>query len=239
VRVGEVRDIFLNSAAIGCGLLFSLAVDPPPSLAPRLARGSLPAIARFAAVVVLTFAAFFHSVHLGYEIRDDEVGTFRSRYTAGRLAELSAARAGRWSTVPPPLTIPRLSRVDQFLTEGIEHVRRRNELWDAGDAAGAWHENRILEKYYAPVIAVRSYHARDGSRWPDEQRRNAELAARLSGDTSLQPRAYVSQSNPAPIYTWPRWLYWTAIAAVVVLLVVVPMLFDRRRPPVAAGAPIH
>ena len=230
VRVGEVRDVFLNSAAIACGLLFSLAVDPPPSLAPRLTHGSSAAIARFAAVVLLTFAAFFHSVHLGHEVHDDEIGTFRSRYTADRLVALAAARARQWQTDPPPLTIPRLSREDQFLTEGIEHVRRRNELWDAGDAAGAWHENRILEKHYAPVIDVRSYHARDGSRWPDEQRRHAELARTLSGDTSLQPQAFVSRSNPAPIYTWPAWMYWVAIAALAGILVGVSMLFQRHTP---------
>jgi VanZ family protein len=33
VRVGEMRDIFLNSVAIATGLLFSVAVDPPPTLA--------------------------------------------------------------------------------------------------------------------------------------------------------------------------------------------------------------
>lgn len=215
VRVGEMRDIFLNSAAIATGLLFSVAFDPPGAIAPRLRPDSVRAIGRLAAVVILAIAAFFHSVHLGHEIHDGEIGTFRSRYTAERLAALSGARAAEWRTDPPPLTIPRLSREDQYLTEGIEHVRRRNELWDSGDAAGAWHENRILEKYFAPVIDVRSYHARDGSRWPAEQRHNAELARTLAANASLERGGFVSGSNPAPIYTWPRWLFWSiALAAV-------------------------
>ncbi len=229
VRVGEMRDIFLNSAAIGSGLLFSVALDPPASLSPRLSRGSLRGLARFAAVVILAIAGFFHSVHLGHEIHDQAIGTFRSRYTAERLAELSAARAQQWKTDPPPLTIPRLSREDQFLTEGIEHVRRRNELWDAGDATGAWHENRVLEKYYAPVVDVPSYHAKGGSRWPDEQRRNAELAARASlqaaGGTEVPP--YVSQSNPAPIYTWPVRLFWSVVLAAVAVLLGLSAWFTR------------
>src|SRR4030095_15544907 len=37
VRVGELKDVLLNSVAIGCGLLFSLGVDPPPRFRPRLA----------------------------------------------------------------------------------------------------------------------------------------------------------------------------------------------------------
>jgi hypothetical protein len=214
VRVGEMRDIFLNSVAIATGLLFSVALDPPASFAPRLRPASLRAIGGMAAVVILAIAAFFHVVHLGHEIHDPEIGAFRSRYTPDRLAELSAGRARHWQTDPPPLTIPRLSREDQYLTEGIEHVRRRNELWDSGDLSGAWHENRILEQYFAPVLDVRSYHAKDGSRWPDEQRRNAELAK--TGGTEVPP--YVSQSNPAPIFTWPKGLFWLATLAVVAAL---------------------
>lgn len=210
VRVGEMRDIFMNSVAIATGLLFSVAVDPPRSFAPRLRPGSLRAIGSMAAIVILAIAAFVHIVHLGHEVRDPEIGAFRSRYTAERLADLSAARARQWQTEPPPLTIPRLSREDQYLTEGIEHVRRRNELWESGDLGGAWRENRILERYFAPVLDVRSYHAKEGSRWAAEQRHHAELAK-----TQV---AYVSRSNPAPIYTWPKGLFWLATLAVVAAL---------------------
>lgn len=237
VRVGEMRDIFLNSAAIASGLLFSVAVDPPATLSTRLTPGSARTLARVAAVVVLAIAGFFHCVHLGYEVTDDEIGTFRSRYTVERLGELSAERAREWQIHPPPLTVPRLSREDQFLTEGIEHVRRRNELWEAGDAAGAWHENRILEKHYAPVLDVRSYHARDGSRWPEEQRRNAELASSLTADTSLHMRSFVSRSNPAPIYTWPRWLFWLATLALVAALEGTAAWFTRPLAPRTASHP--
>jgi hypothetical protein len=231
VRVGEMRDIFLNSAAIGSGLLFSVAVDPPGTLTPRLHPGSLRRLALSACVVIVVLAGFFHAVHLGYEVSDDEIGAFRSRYPAERLAELSASRAALWRASPPPLTVPRLSREDQFLTEGIEHVMERNELWDLGDGAGAWHENRILEKYYTPVVDTPSYHAKAGSRWPDEQRRNAELAAALAAEAKLGLRDFVSRSNPAPIYTWPKSLYWLAIAAVVAALLAGSAVLDRGRPP--------
>ncbi len=228
VRVGEMRDIFLNSAAIASGLLFSVALDPPPSFAPRLRPGSLRRIGRWAGVVAIAVAAFFHTVHLGSEIADAEIGRFRSRYSAGRLAELSTLRASAWRRQPPPLAVPRLSREDQYLTEGIEHVRQRNELLERGDAAGAWYENRILETYYAPVIDTPSYHAPAGSRWSDEQRRNAELAATLSREAVLDPHGFVSASNPAPIYTWPKPLYWLVVTGVVVVLLAGTGRLDRR-----------
>ena len=228
IRVGEVRDIFLNAAAIGSGLLFSVAVDPPPSFSGRLRPGSMRRIAVFACVVLLAFAWFVHTVHLGYEIRDERAGTFRSRYTAPQLAELSQLRSNEWAAQPPPLTARRLSREDQYLTEGVEHVRERNELWDGGDIEGAWFENLILETYYTPVVVTPSYHAKTGSKWPDEQRANAELASTLTADTSLQRRTYISHSNPAPIFTWPKSLYWVAVAAVVVALLGATALAERR-----------
>src|SRR5262245_26883096 len=43
-RVGELRDIFLNGAAIGCGLLFGLGADPPGARASSLRAGSLARI---------------------------------------------------------------------------------------------------------------------------------------------------------------------------------------------------
>ena len=227
IRVGEVRDVFLNGAAIASGLLFSIAVDPPPTLSTRVRPGSIRRMAQFAAVVIAVFAAFFHSVHIGYEIEDSEIGAFRSRYHAGQLGELAAQRAQEWIAHPPPLTVPRLSREDQYMTEGIEHVMERNELWGRGDAAGAWHENRILEKYYAPIIDTPSYHSKTAHRWPDEQRAAAQLAATLSADASLPRRAYVSQSNPAPIFTWPNWMYWLAVKALILVLLGGSWFFDR------------
>jgi hypothetical protein len=228
IRVGEMRDIFLNMAAIGSGLLFSVAVDPPQAFSRRLRPGSIRRLAGFASVVLLTFAAFVHAVHLGYEIRDERAGTFRSRFTAPQLAALSAARTREWAAQPPPLTVPRLSREDQYLTEGIEHVMERNELWEAGDLEGAWFENLILERYYAPVLVTPSYRTKTGSRWPEEQRASAERASTPPPDRSMQRRAYVSDSNPAPILTWPKWIYWLGAGAMVAAMLGVAAFLERR-----------
>ena len=221
VRVGAMEDIFLNSAAIASGLLFSVAVDPPPPLAWSARPGSLRRIGTVGAVVILAVAGFFHTVHLGHDIADPEIGRFRSRYTAAQLTRLAAARAVEWQAEPPPLHIPRLAREDQYMTEGVEHVRERNLLWGEGRYAEAWLENRILEKYFAPVIVTPSYHSKAGHRWPDDQRRQAQKA--IDDLRAIAPevaKTYVSDSNPAPIYTWPTWLFWSAV----VLLAAVPLV---------------
>jgi hypothetical protein len=226
VRVGEVKDVFLNCAAIGSGLLFSIGVDPPRPFAMSMKHGSRRHMGLFASGVLLVFAMFFQSVHLGHEIADEEV-TFRSRYSAGQLAELSAGRAERWKT-NPPTELRRLSREDQYMTEGVTHVQERNEMWAAGDRVAAWKENRILEKYYVPVLDTPSYVSKTGHRWPPEQRDEA-TAALASTPAAESSRAYASQANPSPIYTWPKPLFWAIVAALMSAIALPAIVIDARR----------
>ena len=154
-----MRDVFLNLVAIGCGLLFSIAVDPPPRLALALRRGSGLRTGTTGGVVAVVFAAFVYTVHLGRPVNNASTGTFMSRYDAATLTTLAGDRAVRWRTAAP--TVRALSREDQYLSEGILHVHERNRRWTAGNYAAAWHENQILERYYDPVLDV-TYPQRTG-----------------------------------------------------------------------------
>lgn len=212
-RVGEIADIFLNLVAIGCGLLFSIAVLPPDSFSPRLQRPSMPRVARMAAAAGLALAVFVHVLHLGYRIADAEVGSFVSRYAGDRLLAMQAEKTAAWKINPPPLVLVRVSREDQYLSEGIEHVMHRNELWTAGDVAGAWAENRILEKYFAPVLDTPTYAGKSGHRWPPEQRADAEVRAKPTAD-------YVSDAYPYRILTWHKGVFWSVAGILLALLVV-------------------
>jgi len=148
-RVGEIADILLNGIAIGCGLLFSVGADPPARFTWSMRPGSILRVGRLAAATVVALALFVHIVHLGDDINDREVGVFKSRYSMTALPALAAAKRAEWQMHPPPLTLQRVSREDQYMTEGVTHVQRRNELLGADQAKGAWMENLILEKYYA------------------------------------------------------------------------------------------
>jgi len=207
-RVGEMADIFLNGVAIACGLAFSLGALPPSSFSWQWHPRSLRRVGRLGSAFVLAFAAFFHTVHLGYDIRDEEVGTFKSRYTRASLEALAASKAEEWRVHPFPLVLQRVSREDQYMTEGVTHAQKRNELLTANDAAGAWNENRILEKYYTPVLDTPSYISRTGHRWSAEQRADV-LARRPPAQAEFS-----SAANPYPIYAWPRLPFWlVSIAA--------------------------
>ena len=224
-RVGELRDIFLNLVAIGCGLLFSVAVQPPERFSASLSRPSVPRVCRMAAAAVCAVAVFIHVIHLGYEIHDPEAGTFTSRYSAARLLALQADKKRTWQTAPPPRVLVRVSREDQYLSEGIEHVMERNERWASGDFTAAWHENLILERYFAPVLDTPTYAGLAGHRWPPEQRADAEARIRAQPVPSavVQPFSaanYVSTAYPYRLYIWNKALFWALIAAVAVALLV-------------------
>ncbi|MDO8834656.1 MAG: VanZ family protein, partial [Vicinamibacterales bacterium] len=62
-RVGELKDVWLNGVAIGCGLLFSLGAAPLAPFSWQWRSGSARLVLRAAAMAVLALAAFVHAVH--------------------------------------------------------------------------------------------------------------------------------------------------------------------------------
>ncbi len=194
IRAGDVLDVGINCLAAVGGLLFAAGVWPP--LLASLRTGSPARLGRWAVAALVAFAVFFHTIHMGHDVVDAEIGSFRSRFTRAELAGASRDRAARWRT-SPPLEQRRVSREDQYLTEGLWHVARRDELWETGDIARAWRESRILEKFYAPVLESPTHADPRGHRWPEAQREDA--AARL---VTTPPEPVVSAEFAYPLYTW-------------------------------------
>jgi hypothetical protein len=210
-RIGEWRDIFLNGTAIGAGLLFSIGLAPPRAFVPVWLPGSRSITGRVAAAAVVAIAAFVHVVHLGHEIRDEEIGVFRSRYRAGDLLAHAVDRAAYWAHTPPPMTVRRLSREDQYLAEAAWHVTARNAAWES-DPARAWLENRILEKYFAPALDTPSY-IMGVSRWPPEQRE--DIVRRLG---SREPARRASQAARLELYLISPMPLWTVTGLLAMVL---------------------
>lgn len=203
VRVGELHDVLLNLVAVSCGLVFSVAADPPEAFSWRMHAASRRRVAAVGSLVVLAFAYFIDQVHLGHLIARDGIA-FRSHYTEAQLAGLAAERAARWQA-DPPMTLRRLSREDQYMDEGLWHVRGRNSR----ELPEAWFENRILEEFYAPVLDTPSFASPAGHRWQANQRAAAEQPA---------GGGFVSRAEPYPIYTFPRWWLWGAAGILVAAL---------------------
>jgi VanZ family protein len=230
-RVGDMRDVFLNMAAIVCGLLFSVGIDPPDARPLTLRPGSLRRIGIVAAAVALLFAVFVRSVHLGVETSDPEAGRFRSRYDAATLLRISQDRLVLWKD-HPPIERPRSrSREDQYMSEGLLHVQERNHRWEAGDMRASWSENLILEKFYAPVLDTPSYISRTGHRWPAGQRADAEQ--RLGAAASGAARSYESRADAAEgrhfIRIWSPVTFWIVVALAVCGILALCFALDRGR----------
>jgi hypothetical protein len=228
-RVGDVRDVFLNGAAIVSGLLFSIGVQPLPELSSARRSGSLRRIGFAAALVVLVFALFVRTVHLGVEVDDPDIGRFRSRYDAATLLSLARERSRQWGIAPPVNKPASLSREDQYLSEGHLHVAERNRQWSTGNILASWSENVILEKYYAPVLDTPSYQSKTGHRWPDAQRADGQQRFQ----SAPRPAApYVSLADVAEgkhfIRIWPRTAFWTLVALAIAGLLAITFVADRR-----------
>jgi hypothetical protein len=218
-RVGELHDVLLNGVSIACGAIFSLGLAPVRTTRWWPDRRGRRSLAVFASVVVAALAAFVHAVHLGHEIDDPQTGDFLSRYSAEALLAASRDRAVRWRSAPPR-ELHRTSIEDHYLAEGVWHVQRRNEV---ADPERVWHENLILEKYFAPVLDFPTYSTGAGARWAADQRANAEARA------STGASGYRSTANPYPIYTWSAVWFWISVIAVIAIMITVVSDFSRTR----------
>jgi hypothetical protein len=231
-RAGEWHDVLFNLVATVSGLLLCLALDTragvrsrPPSGRPQ--RTGLR-LGLAGAAVVLLLGAFLATLHLGYEVRDPEIGVFRSRFSDARLRELGAERRREWGSGPPPVP-GRYDREDQYEAEALWHVRRRNFGMDPdrnGDPVEldiAWRENQILERHFGTVLDAASAGGAAGHRLAPEQQ--ADVEARRAHGTA----PFVSDAEALPIYTWPPSLFWTTVAGVAAASVAAGVLLDRHR----------
>lgn len=211
-RVGEARDVYLNLAAIGCGILVGVGIEPAGG-SWRLRPGSRRRLSWLVAVAVLWFGTFYHLAHLGYAISDPVVGNFASRYTAEDLLALGAARRETWRRNPPTRLRP-FAIEDFYLTEAAEHVQHRNGYYAAGSFFEAWRENGILERYYAPVLDLQAFSSGERHRWPAEQRAEVEAKA-----ADAPGRPFTSPAARNRIVVRPtKAEFWTAVAVGVALL---------------------
>jgi hypothetical protein len=220
-RVGETHDVILNLTAIVCGTLFGIALEPPSAFAWRLPRSSVARLTRVITIVGLIFAGFVSSVHLGHRLDVDRIGAFMSRHTIDELNTAQADRNARWLTAPP-VGIHRLSREDQYLDEGLWHVRERNRRWDAGEVTAAWRENLILERFFVPVLDRQTYVSPHGTRWPPDHRADAEARADHSR------REFLSIAEPYPILAWNKTAFWIAVLSVAAVLAAISAAGARR-----------
>jgi hypothetical protein len=216
-RTGEIRDVGMNAVAVGCGLALAVALAPGWSL---LRRGQALWLGCGAAALGIAVALFLTTVHLGYTIDDAEIGSFASRFPTDGLAQLAEVRSVQWGTGPVPAP-GRFAREDQYLSEALWHVRRRNQALEHGPPEVAWREHRIVEKYYGPVLRVATPRGPAGHALAPEQVRTISVA--VLGATTGQIDA-----SPIPIYTGTATALWAIAVSWAASVVAIGAWVDRR-----------
>ena len=184
-RVGEMGDVWLNAAAAGTGALAGLCVAPAAKLGLPFTPGARSATGWLVAATVLAFGAFFECAHRGYEIHDRQAGiVFRSWHSAEELREISAQRARRWREGHLPVLEP-TRREDHYFIEGTSRVMHRNVSLEQSLYAAAWLEQRILERWYRPVLEQRGL--RSGQPLNLGRAQRAQLAGLAGPPASSRP----------------------------------------------------
>lgn len=216
VRTGDLRDVVLNVFAGLIGVLFGLALVPPPGRLAWPSAPSLRAVRRLALATLLTCGVVFDFIGQGVTIRDPEAGRFVSYHRADQLRAAQEDRARRWAEEPPGRMAP-LELEDYFRTEAGFHAAARNEALEDGRMRQAWLENRILERWYGAFLDLGKH------RWPPEQRRRVAEAA------GTQPGpGYRSPVLRDRLYTVPRPLWWSGIAVALLSVQVAGRRLERR-----------
>lgn len=158
-RVAEIRDVALNAAAGGLGLSYVAWVLGSSHGTPRalLSLSEARQLVTGAALLLPAVGAFLYVVHLGYWIRWDDI-EFVSQYSQSEIERVGEDRRVRWASSPSADVSSQEAGLfaleDFYVTEARRHVQARNEAADAGHLEVATGENRIVERWYGPYLAV-------------------------------------------------------------------------------------
>lgn len=217
-RTGEIRDVGIDAVAAVCGVLLAVALD----IGGRTKwRRIVRPLAVAGAVTILLAAGCFAVIHLGSVVQDAEAGTFRTRFAGPALIAFGQERARRWGRGPIPEQ-GLFTEEDQYLSEALWHVRRRNRAVEAADVVAAWREERILETYFAPILQVATADRPEGHALSAEQLAMIEGGrARAVGGTS--------DASPIPIVAWSRGAFWAWVGGAVGVLAAVAAFGGTRR----------
>jgi len=160
IRVGEVRDVWINFVAGTLGLLYVALVLRPRAGAAVPHAVAWRNILVGAAVFLLALGGFIHQVHLGHRIEDPDFGfSFNSRFSREELRERDLAHGREWQRrgerFNPEETVagyPAWALEDFYITEALRHIGARNHHLDAERDVMAAMEQRILIRYFPAVL---------------------------------------------------------------------------------------
>lgn len=225
LRVGEIRDVWINLLAGALGLLYvALVIRPGPGRRPPPAQ-AWRNILLGSAVLLLVLGGFVHQVQLGYTIVVPSFNiSFNSRFSQAGLEEQNRIHGLEWEETGtgfnPEATVAgyKIWAVeDFFITEALRHIGARNHHIDAERPIMAAMEQRILIRHFPAVM--KALHPR----------LPREIRLRLRTQRGFNPKARISSTEMTHLFTWitVRGL-WSAISLAIILCLAGALLLHRR-----------
>ncbi len=162
LRVGEIRDVWINLLAGALGLLYvALVIRPGQGINPPAAR-VWRNILLGSAVFLLALGGFLQQVQLGHLIVDRKAGVaFKTRFDRNGLGRQNRIHRLRWQETGarfnPEETVAGYGAwavEDFFITEALRHIGARNHHLDAGRPVMAAAEQKILLRHFPAVMKV-------------------------------------------------------------------------------------
>jgi hypothetical protein len=225
LRVGEIRDVWINLAGGALGLLYvALVIRPGHELRP------VPAVVwrnilLGSALSLLALGGFLHQVQLGRLIVDRTAGvSFKSRFSEAGLREQNRIHREQWEASATPFNPEATVRgygcwavEDFFITEAMRHIGARNHHIDADRPLLAAMEQRILLRHFSAVMNAL------------EPRLPREVQTRLRTQPGLTPEAPVRSTEMNQLFTWitPATL-WAVLGTAMACCMGGALLLHRR-----------
>ena len=233
-RVGELRDVLLNSVPRSSRACSSVSPSAP-ARAVLAARGrSCLTVAAVGAAAVLRLRRFWTPCTWATRSATPRAGRFgpSTRHRISRRPGEPRARVGHGAAADAP---GRLSREDQYMSEGLLHVQARNILWAGRRPRQARGTRTGCSRSTSRPCSTRPRHVSPpatGGRPPSGGRRRARRSR------ALGPGCSSAGAGEFPIFTWPHGSFGTAGARCRTFLAAPGVGAARRlRPPTRRHRP--
>jgi len=161
-RTGELKDSLTNIAcAVTFQIFISQIVEPKSGYA-RINKHDWKGLLKGLTLLFVVVTLFVFFVNTGFKIFDEEIGYFNSKFTKEDLLEMKKYRDELFkrksdkkikeSSEPIVIKPSYWGVTDYYAQEARFHIKHRNDLLKDKEFRASYSEQKILEKYYMPVV---------------------------------------------------------------------------------------
>jgi VanZ family protein len=158
-RTGELKDALTNVVCAVTFQIFISQVIKPTTEFKKICCENYKALLKGIAALFFVVTIFVFFVNTGFLIFDEKIGYFISKFPKEDLlllkkeGEKVIKTSEKMILTEPVVEKPKYWCIDDFYAEEAKfHIRTRNDLLKKNHFREGYSEQKILEKYYLPVL---------------------------------------------------------------------------------------